>query len=160
MKVIVLCLAVLEYKQIYYLKMPYQGVILLLSLYTTNEVGLPTLNDIITELSKPGRDPRTGVVKMEFSEDIQTIEDLKIGMILPGIVTNITNLLYKASNLITLVNNKMIKPITSIIFKTLAIKDILIAKGITYIDLIEASPFSSCSLLFVKSSFDIINLLA
>ena len=62
-----------------------------LNKYTTNEVGLPTLNDIITELSKPGRDPRTGVVKMEFSEDIQTIEDLKIGMILPGIVTNITN---------------------------------------------------------------------
>lgn len=62
-----------------------------LNKYTTTEVGLPTLNDIITELSKPGRDPRTGVVKMEFSEDIQTIEDLKIGMILPGIVTNITN---------------------------------------------------------------------
>jgi len=62
-----------------------------LNKYTTNEVGLPTLNDIITELSKPGRDPRTGVVKMEFSEDVQSIEDLKIGMILPGIVTNITN---------------------------------------------------------------------
>lgn len=62
-----------------------------LNKYTSTEVGLPTLSDIITELAKPGRDPRTGVVKMEFSEDIQTIEDLKIGMILPGIVTNITN---------------------------------------------------------------------
>ncbi len=59
--------------------------------YVTNEVGLPTLNDIRQELAKPGRDPREGVVMLEFSSDINSIEDLKPGMILPGIVTNITN---------------------------------------------------------------------
>lgn len=59
--------------------------------YVNSEVGLPTLNDILQELSKPGRDPREGVVMLEFSSEINTIEDLKPGMILPGIVTNITN---------------------------------------------------------------------
>ncbi|NCB97789.1 MAG: S1 RNA-binding domain-containing protein, partial [Bacteroidia bacterium] len=59
--------------------------------YITEEVGLPTLNDIMTELAKPGRDPRQSAKVMEFSPDIQTIEDLRIDMELPGIVTNITN---------------------------------------------------------------------
>ena len=59
--------------------------------YVTDEVGLPTLNDIVQELAKPGRDPRTMAKVLEFAEDIHTIEDLKQGMELPGIVTNITN---------------------------------------------------------------------
>ena len=59
--------------------------------YVTDEVGLPTLNDIVQELAKPGRDPRTMAKVLEFAADIHTIEDLKQGMELPGIVTNITN---------------------------------------------------------------------
>jgi len=59
--------------------------------YIDKEVGLPTLNDIMAELAKPGRDPRRIATVMEFASDVQTIEDLKVGMILPGIVTNITN---------------------------------------------------------------------
>jgi len=59
--------------------------------YVTEEVGLPTLNDIKNELAKPGRDPRTTVKVLEFASDIHTIEDLKVGMELPGIITNITN---------------------------------------------------------------------
>ena len=59
--------------------------------YVTDEVGLPTLNDIVQELAKPGRDPRTIAKVLEFAADIHTIEDLKAGMELPGIVTNITN---------------------------------------------------------------------
>lgn len=59
--------------------------------YISEEVGLPTLNDIIQELAKPGRDPRSTVKVLEFAADIHTIEDLKQGMELPGIVTNITN---------------------------------------------------------------------
>lgn len=59
--------------------------------FVTDEVGLPTLNDIIQELAKPGRDPRTGIKVLEFSNDIYTIEDVKVGMELPGIITNITN---------------------------------------------------------------------
>ena len=59
--------------------------------YISDEVGLPTLRDIMEELTKPGRDPRSVAKVMEFSHDIHTIEDLKEGMILPGIVTNITN---------------------------------------------------------------------
>ncbi len=59
--------------------------------YVTSEVGLPTLNDIMQELAKPGRDPRASIKVLEFSNDIRTIEDLKTGMILPGIITNITN---------------------------------------------------------------------
>lgn len=61
------------------------------SKYVSEEVGLPTLNDIVTELSKPGRDPRASIKILEFSDDIRTIEDVKCGMELPGIVTNITN---------------------------------------------------------------------
>lgn len=58
--------------------------------YITEDVGLPTLNDIVQELKKPGRDPRSSAEEFEFSQDISTIEDLKEGMKLPGIVTNIT----------------------------------------------------------------------
>ncbi len=59
--------------------------------YVTKEVGLPTLNDIIKELAKQGRDPRQGIKVFEFAEGIHKIEDLHVGMELPGIVTNITN---------------------------------------------------------------------
>jgi uncharacterized protein len=59
--------------------------------YVSEDVGLPTLNDIMDELAKPGRDPRRVAKVMEFASDVHSIEDLKIGMVLPGIVTNITN---------------------------------------------------------------------
>jgi len=59
--------------------------------YVSQEVGLPTLSDIMDELSKPGRDPRRVAKVLEFSPDVLSIEDLKEGMVLPGIVTNITN---------------------------------------------------------------------
>lgn len=59
--------------------------------YTTDKVGLPTLNDIMSELSKPDRDPRDKFEVFSFEEGINTMEDLKVGMKLPGIVTNITN---------------------------------------------------------------------
>ncbi len=58
--------------------------------YVTDKVGLPTLNDILSELQKPGRDPRETLEAFEFASDVHAIEDLKEGMILPGIVTNIT----------------------------------------------------------------------
>jgi len=59
--------------------------------YVTDEVGLPTLSDIMNELVKPGRDPRDTIKVFEFSDEIHTIEDLQEGMELPAIVTNITN---------------------------------------------------------------------
>ncbi len=59
--------------------------------YVSDEVGLPTLNDIMAELAKPGRDPRASIKILEFSEEIKSIEDVKVGMELPGIITNITN---------------------------------------------------------------------
>jgi len=59
--------------------------------YVTEEVGLPTLTDIMKELEKPGRDPREQIEEFEFAPSIQTIDDLHEGMELPGIVTNITN---------------------------------------------------------------------
>lgn len=59
--------------------------------YITENVGLPTLNDIMEELEKPGRDPRKGVKVFSFDPNINSINDLREGMILPGIVTNITN---------------------------------------------------------------------
>lgn len=62
-----------------------------LSHYITDNVGLPTLTDIIQELEKPGRDPRTTIKVFEFDPNVKKIDDLKIGMELPGIVTNITN---------------------------------------------------------------------
>jgi uncharacterized protein len=59
--------------------------------YVTDTVGLPTLNDIMAELAKPGRDPREQFEAFSFTEGVNTISDLKVGMKLPGIVTNITN---------------------------------------------------------------------
>lgn len=59
--------------------------------YVSDVVGLLTLNDIVKELSKPGRDPRKIIKVFEFSEEIKTIEDLRVGMELPAIVTNITD---------------------------------------------------------------------
>lgn len=58
--------------------------------YVDGVFGLPTVNDIINELKKPGRDPRESAQEFEFAHDIKTIEDLNTGMELPGIVTNIT----------------------------------------------------------------------
>jgi uncharacterized protein len=58
--------------------------------YITGEVGLPTLNDILAELAKPGRDPRSGIKIFEFADGIFSMKDLQVGMVLPGIVTNIT----------------------------------------------------------------------
>ena len=59
--------------------------------YVSTEVGLPTLNDILQELEKPGRDPREQLEEFEFDTSVHTIDDLKEGMELSGIVTNITN---------------------------------------------------------------------
>ncbi len=59
--------------------------------YVSEKVGMPTLNDIMNELDKPGRDPRSSFKVLEFAEDIHSAEDLKTGMELPGIVTNVTN---------------------------------------------------------------------
>ncbi len=58
--------------------------------YVSNEVGIPTLTDIMAELAKPGRDPRSGIKHFEFAEGIYSMTDLIAGMVLPGIVTNIT----------------------------------------------------------------------
>ncbi|MCQ2115114.1 MAG: RNA-binding transcriptional accessory protein [Bacteroidales bacterium] len=58
--------------------------------YVEGDFGLPTINDIIKELAKPGRDPREQAQEFEFAQDIHSIDDLKVGMELPGIVTNIT----------------------------------------------------------------------
>lgn len=58
--------------------------------YVTDKIGLPTLEDIKKELAKPGRDPRSQIKEFEFAQDIHKVEDLIVGMILPGIVTNIT----------------------------------------------------------------------
>lgn len=60
------------------------------SRYVSGDFGLPTVNDIINELKKPGRDPRDAAEVFEFARDIKTIDDLHVGMELPGIVTNIT----------------------------------------------------------------------
>jgi uncharacterized protein len=59
--------------------------------YVTEKVGLPTLNDILAELEKPGRDPREVFEVFSFTEGVNAIADLKVGMKLPGIVTNVTN---------------------------------------------------------------------
>ncbi|MFC2125340.1 Tex family protein [Bacteroidota bacterium] len=60
-------------------------------IYITEDIGMLTLNDILEELAKPGRDPREQFESISFLEGIDEIEDLKVGMSLPGIVTNITN---------------------------------------------------------------------
>ena len=59
--------------------------------YVTEKVGLPTLQDIMQELDKPGRDPRQQLSVFEFSKDVKELEDVQVGMLLPGIITNITN---------------------------------------------------------------------
>ena len=59
--------------------------------YVSGDVGLPTLTDIMAELEKPGRDPRGPLKKFEFSNEVHTIEDVRPGMELPGIISNITN---------------------------------------------------------------------
>ena len=59
--------------------------------YVTNEVGIPTLTDILNELEKPSRDPRTQIEEFHFAENVHTIDDLQVGMVLPGIITNISN---------------------------------------------------------------------
>ena len=59
--------------------------------YVTADVGMPTLTDIMAELEKPGRDPRQQLEAFEFDKNVSTIDDLVEGMVLPGIVTNITN---------------------------------------------------------------------
>lgn len=60
------------------------------SVYVEGEFGLPTINDILKELAKPGRDPRQSAQEFSFADDIREIDDLKPGMELPGIVTNVT----------------------------------------------------------------------
>ncbi|MFC2115511.1 Tex family protein [Bacteroidota bacterium] len=59
--------------------------------YVGPAAGMPTLKDIMNELARPGRDPRSHIKVFEFAEDIRSISDLKEGMVIPGIVTNITN---------------------------------------------------------------------
>ena len=62
-----------------------------LSHYISEKVGMPTLTDIMNELDKPGRDPREQLEEFAFDERVHTIDDLQVGMVLKGIVTNITN---------------------------------------------------------------------
>ena len=62
-----------------------------LNKYVTSDFGLPTLKDIVKELEKPGLDPREKAKAFSFSEEVKTIDDLRMGMVLPGIVNNITN---------------------------------------------------------------------
>ena len=59
--------------------------------YVTSEVGIPTLTDILHELERPSRDPRTQLEEFHFDESVHTIDDLQVGMVLPGIITNIAN---------------------------------------------------------------------
>ena len=59
--------------------------------YISEDVGMPTLTDILQELSKPGRDPRKNIKVLEFAQGVNSIDDLHSGMELPGIITNITN---------------------------------------------------------------------
>ena len=58
--------------------------------YVTDKVGVPTLQDIMQVLDKPGRDPRQQLTVFEFSKDVKELEDVQVGMVLPGIITNIT----------------------------------------------------------------------
>ena len=59
--------------------------------YVSDKVGMPTLQDIMRELEKPSRDPREQLEEWHFDENVHTIDDLQVGMVLPGIVTNIAN---------------------------------------------------------------------
>ena len=62
-----------------------------LNRYITNEVGKPTLTDILAELAKPGRDPRQQFEPVRFQEGVESIEHVKPDMVLSGVVTNVTN---------------------------------------------------------------------
>ena len=62
-----------------------------ISTYVSDTIGLPTLQDIVEELAKPGRDPREKYESFTFDESVTKMEDLLVGMELPGIVTNVTN---------------------------------------------------------------------
>lgn len=62
-----------------------------LTRYVTDEIGMPTLNDIIAELRKPGRDPREKAAEFRFDDSVREIEDLMEGMVIPGIVNNLTD---------------------------------------------------------------------
>ncbi len=73
-----------------FIKNPKTFAMLDFSPYVTDSVGLPTFNDIINELEKPGRDPRKSVKVLEFDENVRTIDDLREGMVLNGIVNNVT----------------------------------------------------------------------
>ncbi len=64
---------------------------IMLQKYVSEKVGLPTLTDIMQELARPGLDPRKPAKVFEFSNDVRSIDDLQVGMVLPGIVTNITS---------------------------------------------------------------------
>ena len=59
--------------------------------YVSAEIGLPTLTDILHELEKPSRDPRTQIEEFHFDDSVHSIKDLQVGMVLPGIITNIAN---------------------------------------------------------------------
>lgn len=59
--------------------------------YVSEEVGMFTLQDILQELEKPGRDPRSVLQQFQYADGLSSIEDLYVGMVLPGIITNITN---------------------------------------------------------------------
>lgn len=63
---------------------------IVLDKYVTREVGLPTLHDILKELDKPGRDPREKIQTLTFDEEIKSIEDLKVGSVINGLITNVT----------------------------------------------------------------------
>jgi uncharacterized protein len=64
---------------------------IVLANYVSDSIGMPTLTDIMQELDKPGRDPREQVKVFEFDPNVRTMDDLREGMILPGIISNITN---------------------------------------------------------------------
>ena len=59
--------------------------------YVTQQIGMPTLTDIMRELEKPSRDPRTIIEEFHFDDSVHSIDDLQVGMVLPGIITNIAN---------------------------------------------------------------------
>ena len=59
--------------------------------FVTDSFGLPTITDIISELDKPGRDPRPEFKTANFKDDVQSLKDLKVGMILEGVISNVAN---------------------------------------------------------------------
>ena len=77
--------------------------------YVTDKVGLPTLQDIMQELDKPGRDPRQQLTVFEFSKDVKELEDVQVGMVLPGIITNSRTITDNRSPIISLAHGRRIK---------------------------------------------------